>query len=174
MKHNVIKYWSKKSLLTVTIINLIVMLFFIVFGAIFIKTLEDRLVNITLTVLINIIIMLMIYGFSIANTSYETVYQIKIDNQGYNTKLYRYLLILFGIGWLIFFILNAFFMFTFSIIHKTNLDYFAILSNKWWILLIVSFYHIFLIALHRQLLYYAIHHQKMPWEKNNKNNKKQN
>lgn len=165
MKENIIKYWNKKALLAVSLFNLIVVSLFVTFSAIFIKTLEDKLINTLLILLLNIIIMLIIFAFSIGKTSYETVYQIKTDQQAYHTKLYRYILILLGMGWLIFFILNAFFMLTESAVDQTSLDYFAVLSNKWWILLIVSFYHIFLIATHRQLIYYAIHNQELPWEK---------
>ena len=80
------------------IVNLITITIFVIFATIFINNTENKIIIISLTLLTNILIMLILYGFTISNSIYETVYQIKTDNQGYHTKLYRYILILFGIG----------------------------------------------------------------------------
>lgn len=165
MKQSIIKYWNKKIFFTLAIANSIVMIIYIILGAILFKTTEAKLINIILVLIINFIFLAIIYGFSVSNTVYETVYQIKTDNQGYHPKLYRYFLILFGFLWLTFFILTAFYMFAEAIAYHNNLDYFLTLKKDWWKILIISFYHVFLVAIHRQILWYAINHQKLPWEK---------
>lgn len=168
MKENIIKYWGKKSFFILAITNLIIMLVYVILAAILIKTIEAKLINILLTLFVNFIYLAIIYGFSISKSTYETVYQIKTDNQGYQPKLYRYFLILFGFLWLTFFILTAFYMFAEAIAYHISLDYFLTLKNNWWKILIISFYHLALLSIHRQMMWYAINHQRLPWEKEEK------
>ncbi|MGL5268358.1 MAG: hypothetical protein ACRC8P_01095 [Spiroplasma sp.] len=165
MKQNIIKYWGKKIFFTLATINLIIMIIYIILTAILIKTTTEKLINIFLVLIVNFIFLGILYGFSISSSTYETVYQIKTDNQGYETKLLRYFLILFGFLWLTFFIFTAFYMSAESIVYHKNLDYFLTLKNNWWKILTVSFYHIFLVIIHRQLFWYTINYQSLPWEK---------
>lgn len=74
--------------------------------------------------------LLVMFGFSISVYTYETVYQIKTTSSTYENKLYRYLLILFGFGWLIFFILNALFMLVNSAVYNIKLDYIDTLNQQ--------------------------------------------
>lgn len=168
MKQNIIKYWGKKIFFTLGIANLISMIIYIILGAILIKTTEAKLINILLALFVNLIFLGLLYAFSIGNSTYETVYQIKTDNKGYEPKLYRYFLILFGFLWLTFFLLTAFYMFANSIAYKIKLDYFQTLKHDWWKILAISCYHVLLVAIHRQIMWYAINHQKLPWEKEEK------
>lgn len=168
MKYDIIKYWSKKTFFILTIINLFFIIIYLILGAILIKKTEEKLINIFLVLFTNLIFLAIIYGFSISSCVYETVYQIKTNNKGYEIKLYRYILILLGFLWLTFFILIAFYMFAEKIAYHTNLNYFLTLKNKWWIVLIISFYHVSLIGIHRQFLWYTLNHQKLPWEKTTK------
>ncbi|MBE4704315.1 hypothetical protein [Spiroplasma platyhelix] len=168
MKQNIIKYWGKKIFFTLTIANLIIMIIYIILGSVLIKTTEAKLINILLTLLVNFIFLGILYAFSISNSIYETVYQIKTDNKGYEPKLYRYLLILFGFLWLTFFGLAACYMFAEAIAYHTSLDYFQTLKNDWWKILIISCYHVALITIHRQIMWYTINYQKLPWEKEEK------
>lgn len=168
MKENIIKYWGKKIFFILTISNLITMIIYIILAAILINTSTEKIINIFLVLIINIIFIGILYGFSISNSTYETVYQIKTDNQGYETKLLRYFLILFGLLWLSFFILAAFYMFSETTAYHKSLDYFLSLKINWWKILTISCYHIFLVILHRQFLWYAINYQQLPWEKKEK------
>lgn len=168
MKENIIKYWGKKIFFSLAIANAVLMIIFIILGAIFIPTTEAKLIHILLTVLVNFIYLGILYGFSVSNSIYETVYQIKTDSRGYEPKLYRYLLILFGFLWLTFFLLVAFYMFAEALAYHIKLDYFGTLKHVWWQALIISSYHLLLVAVHRQLMWYAINKQKLPWEKDHK------
>lgn len=165
MKENIIKYWGKKIFLALTITNLTIIIIYITLIAILIKPIPQEIINICLPLTINIIIFAILYYFSISSSAYETVYQIKTDNQGYETKLPRYFLILFGFLWLTFFILAAFYMFAEAITYHKVLDFFLFLKNNWWKVLAISCYHIILVAVHRQLFWYAINYQHLPWEK---------
>lgn len=168
MKQNIIKYWGKKIFFTLAITNLIIMLIFIILASVLIKTTEAKLINILLTLLVNLIFLAILYAFSVSNSTYETVYQIRTDNKGYEPKLYRYLLILLGFLWLTFFILTAFYMLAEGLAYQTKLDYFQALKNNWGRITIISCYHVALIIIHRQLMWYVINHQKLPWEKDEK------
>lgn len=165
MKQDIIKYWNKKIFFILAITNAIILLIYIILGSVLIQTTEQKLINVLLVLITNLIFIAILYGFSVSNNVYETVYQIKTNNKGYEPKLYRYLLILFGFLWLSFFILGACYMFAEAIAYHIKLDYFLTLQNNWWKILIISFYHVTLIAIHRQILWYAINNQKLPWEK---------
>lgn len=165
MENELIKYWGKKSFFYVSILWLIVQIIFIVISGILINTNSGKIINILLIVGINSLILLILFAFSINHYTYETVYQIKVKGSTFQTKLYRYLIILFSFGWLIFFILNASFMLIESAVFKNKLDYFNTLNNHWWILLIVTLFNILIISIHRQLMHYTLTRLQLPWDK---------
>lgn len=170
MNINLIKYWNKKSYWTVFAINILIIAIFLILSILLIKNNNNKIINIIAILVTNAIFMAIIFAFSISETNFETVYQIQLDNQGYNIKKRKYFIILFAFAWLTFFIINALYMLLFYTIKKDSLNYFVTLSKVWWILLIIVFYHVLLIASHRQLLKYVLYNQKMPWEKNKTSN----
>lgn len=165
MKNELIKYWAKKSFFYVSILWLIIQIIFIIIAGIFINTTSEKLINILLIVAINSLMLLILFIFSTNNYTYETVYQIKVKGSTFQTKLYRYLIILFSFGWLIFFILNALFMLIEYAVYQTKLDYFTALNKNWWILLIVAIFNILIISIHRQLMSYTLTKLQLPWSK---------
>lgn len=170
MENELIKYWTKKSVFYVSILWLIVQIIFIIIGSILINTTSEKIINILLIVGINSLILLILFAFSINHYTYETVYQIKVKGSTFQTKFYRYLIILFSFGWLIFFILNALFMLVETAVFKSKLDYFNTLNDHWWILLIVTIFNVLIISIHRQLMHYTLTNLQLPWSKyiNNK------
>ena len=165
MDNKLIKYWTIKSFFCVSVLWIISQIIFIITASLLIKTNSEKLINILLIIGINSLILLILFVFSNNHYTYETVYQIKVKGSTFQTKLYRYLIILFSFGWLIFFILNALFMLIESAVYKTKLDYFNTLNEKWWILLIVAIFNILIIGIHRQLMLYTLTRSQLPWSK---------
>lgn len=165
MNNELIKYWGKKCFFAISMIWTLSQILFIIITAILINSVNDKLINILLIIIINSLMLLVMFGFSISVYNYETVYQIKTTSSTYETKLYRYLLILFGFGWLIFFILNALFMLVNSAVYNIKLDYIDTLNQQWWKLLIVTSFNLSIMILHRQLMNYALNYSTLPWNK---------
>lgn len=168
MENELINYWGKKSFCYVSILWLISQILFAILAAFLINPMSNKLINIFLIIGINSLILIILFGFSISNYTYETVYQIKVKGSTYDTKFYRYLIILFGFGWLIFFILNALFMLLNGIIDNTSIEYFTTLSTEWWKLLLVTSFNLVIIIIHRQLMYYTLTYSVLPWAKSKK------
>lgn len=165
MQNELIKYWGKKCFFLISILWLFSQILFVIIAGILIKTIDDKLINILLIIGVNSIMLLTMFGFSVSIYTYETVYQIKTKNSIHEVKLYRYLLILFGFGWLIFFILNALFMLINGVVYNIKLDYFDTLSQQWWKLAIVTLFNLIMMILHRQLIAYVLNHSTWPWSK---------
>ncbi len=165
MENQLIKYWGKKSFFYISILWLIAQIIFIVIAGILITITSEKIINILLIVGINSLILLILFAFSINYYTFETVYQIKIKGSTFQTKLYRYWIILFSFGWLIFFTLNALFMLIENAVFKNKLDYFNTLNHHWWILLIVTIFNVLTIGIHRQLMHYTLTNLQLPWNK---------
>lgn len=165
MENELIKYWGKKSFFYVSILWLIAQIIFVVIAGVLITITSEKIINISLIVGVNSLILLILFAFSINYYTYETVYQIKIKGSTFQTKLYRYWIILFSFGWLIFFTLNALFMLIESAVFKNKLDYFNTLNQHWWILLIVTIFNVLTIGIHRQLMHYTLTNLQLPWSK---------
>ncbi|WP_342276582.1 hypothetical protein [Spiroplasma endosymbiont of Nebria brevicollis] len=165
MKNELIKYWGKKCFFAISMLWLFSQIIFVIIAGILINSVDDKLINILVIVGINSLMLLIMFGFSVSIYTYETVYQIKTTGSTYETKLYRYLLILFGFGWLIFFISNALFMLINGAVYNIKLDYFDTLNQQLWKLIVLTSFNLIMMILHRQLMAYTLNHSSLPWSK---------